>query len=113
MDKQVIQIGLELVFGPLLRDEEDENGNESTGVEIIDNDLIIQEIDKKVNDLWCSLYSKDENSPDGLHFDSRREKELAPKLLEMINQLKDRLNEINDGSFEIEDMISEHLASLI
>lgn len=113
MEKQIIQIGLELVFGPLLRDEEDEFGNESTGVKIVDDDLIIQDIDKKVNELWCSLYSKDENAPDGLHFDYEKEKELAPKLLEMIHQLVDRLNKINDGSFEIEDMITKHLESLI
>ena len=113
MNKQVIQIGLELVFGPLLKDEEDENGNESTGVKFVDDDLILQNIDKEVNELWCSLYSKDENAPDGLHFDYEKEKELAPGLLEMIQKLISRLNEINDGSFEVEDMITDHLKSLI
>lgn len=31
----------------------------------------------------------------------------------MINKLIDRLNEINDGSYEIEDMITDHLKLLI
>ena len=113
MEKIVIQIGLELAFGPLLKDEEDENGNETTGVKFVDDDEIVKSIDKETNDLWCSLYSRDPKSPDGLHFDEAKEKELAPRLLELIQRLIARLNEINDGSYEIEDMISEHLKELI
>ena len=48
-----------------------------------------------------------------MHFNEVKEKELAPQLLEMINKLINRLNEINDGSYEIEDMITDHLKSLI
>ena len=113
MEKVTIQIGLEFIFGPLLRDDEDENGNESSGSTIVDNDPIINSLDKEANELWCSLYSKDEASPDGLSFDSEKEKELAPKLLDLISKIIKRLNEINDGSFEIEDMASERLKSLI
>lgn len=113
MDKLVIQIGLEFVFGPLLKDEQDEFGNESTGSKLVDNDKLVQSLDKEINILWCSLYSEDQKSPDGLHFDKAREKELAPQLLEMINELIKRLNEINDGSFEIQDMITDYLKSLI
>ena len=73
----------------------------------------IEVIDKKINYLWCSLWSKDSNSPSGMHFNEVKEKELAPQLLEMINKLINRLNEINDGSYEIEDMITDYLKSLI
>ena len=104
MEKDIIQIGLEFVFGPLLKDEVDENGNDSTGVKFVD---------EETSDLWCSLWSNDPESPSGMHFDEIREKELAPRLLDLINKLIDRLNEINDGSYEIEDMITEHLKALI
>lgn len=113
MKKMIIQIGLEFVFGPLLKDETDENGNDSTGVKCVDVDLELQKLDKEINDLWCLLWSNDPDSPSGMRFDETKEKELAPQLLEMINKLKDRLNEINDGSYEIEDMITDHLKSLI
>ena len=73
----------------------------------------IEIIDKKINYLWCSLWSKDSNSPSGMHFNEVKEKELAPQLLKMINKLIDRLNEINNGSYEIENMIIDHLKSLI
>lgn len=113
MAKEIIQIGLELVFGPLLKDEEDENGNEITGIKIIDDDKIVQSLDREANELWCSLYSKDDSSPDGLHFDSEKEKEIAPQLLELINKLIKRLNELNDGSYEVNDMITDYLGSLL
>ena len=113
MEKDIIQIGLEFVFGPLLKDEVDENGNDSTGVKFVDDDVILQKLDKETSDLWCSLWSNDPESPSGMHFDEIREKELAPRLLDLINKLIDRLNEINDGSYEIEDMITEHLKALI
>lgn len=113
MEKVTIQIGLEFIFGPLLRDDEDENGNESSGSTIVDNDPIINSLDKEANELWCSLYSKDTTSPDGLRFDSEKGKVLAPKLLDLITKIIERLNEINDGSYGIEDRASEYLKTLI
>lgn len=46
-----------------------------------------KKIDKDINDLWCSLWPKNSNSPSGMHFDEVKEKELASQLLEMINKL--------------------------
>lgn len=113
MDKIAIYVGLELVFGPILKDNQLEDGSFSSGSKIVDNDLIVKNLDKKINELWCTLYSKDKTSNSGFRFDEVKEKELAPQLLEMINKLIDRLNKINDGSYEIEDMITDHLKSLI
>ncbi len=113
MDKNLIYVGLEFVFGPLLKDDVDENGNDSTGVKLVDDDIQLQNLDREISDIWCSLWSKDPEDSSGMHFDEEREKELAPQLLEMIKKLIDRLNEINDGSYEIEDMITDHLKLLI
>lgn len=113
MDKISIYIGLELVFGPILKNNQLEDGTFSSGSKIVDDDSILKNLDKKINELWCTLYSKDETSNSGFRFDEVKEKELAPKLLEMINKLINRLNEINDGSYEVEDMITDHLKSLI
>ncbi len=113
MDKNLIYVGLELVFGPILKDYQLEDGTFSSGSKVVDDDLVLSDLDKKINKLWCSLYSKDETSDSGFKFDEVKEKELAPQLLEMINKLIDRLNEINDGSYEVEDMITDYLKSLI
>lgn len=113
MENQVIQIGLEFIFGPIQKYEKDANGKEITGIQVIDNDEITKKLDEEIGDLWCSLWSKDDNSSSGLLFDEKREKELAPRLLEMLHELINRLNEINDGSYEIQDMITKHLKTLI
>ena len=113
MEKVIILIGLEFIFGPILKDDQLEDGSFTSGSKIVDDDPVINKLDKETNELWCSLYSKDEKSPDGLHFAAEKEKEIAPKLLDLINQIKARLAQINDGSFEVEDMISEHLLSLV
>ena len=112
-NKKIIQIGLEFVFGPLLRDEVSADGSDSTGVSLVDNDSEINNIDKQANDLWYSLWKNDSKSPSGMKFDKSGEKELAPVLLELVKKLISRLNEINDGSYIIEDMITEYLESLI
>ena len=51
----------------------------------MDNDLILKNLYKKINELWYTLYSKDKTSDSGFRFDEVKEKELAPQLLEMIN----------------------------
>lgn len=113
MKKNVVQIGLEFVFGPILKDDQLEDGTFSCGSKIVDNDEIINDLDKQANDLWISLYSNDEESPSGMKFDFDQEKEMAPKLLELITKILKRIEEINDGSIEINDMITDHLKSLI
>lgn len=113
MDKDIVYIGLEFLFGPIQKFEEDEKGNPITGIEAIDKDSTLQALDAQINKLWCSLYTKNENSTSGVDFNEIKEKDLAPQLLVLIEQLLTRLNEINDGSFEIEDMITDHLKSLI
>lgn len=113
MDKISIYVGLELVFGPILKDKQLEDKTFSSGSKIVDDDLVLGNLDMKINELWCTLYSKNEASNSGFSFDEAKEKELAPQLLEMINRLIERLNEINDGSYEVEDMITDHLKSLL
>ncbi len=112
-EKNEIYIGLDDVFGPIFKDYIDEDGNESSGSEIVDNDPIAKSLDKEIFDMWYSLFSKDPNSPTGFRFDIEGEKKLAPILLEKINKLIERLNEINDGSFEIVDMTTEYLKKII
>lgn len=101
MEKEIVYFGLKFLFGPIQKFKENEKGEIITGIETIDKDEILQKLDK------------DSNSPSGMHFDEVKEKDLAPQLLEIINKLIDRLVEINDGSYEIENMITDHLKSFI
>lgn len=46
-------------------------------------------------------------------FDAKREKEIAPELHSIVEKLIARLDEINDGSYVVEDRETPKLKSLI
>lgn len=77
----------------------------STGVIIIDNDGTIKELSQKISDMYCNYYEfESHNKPCWFNKDKFiKEKDM---LLSLLGQLKDRLNELNDGSYVIEDMIT-------
>ena len=54
-----------------------------------------------------------DDNPSGFIFDTAREKEIPPELLVLIQKLIARLEEINDGSYVIEDRASSKLKALI
>src|SRR5574344_1500056 len=113
MEKEILVLSFDFMFVPISKDYQDENGNEITKIKVVDDDEICNNLDKEINNLYLSLWIPNENEVSGYLFDEEKEQELAPKLLELIKKLIDRLNFINDGSYEIEDMISDHLKSLI
>lgn len=65
MEKEIVYLELEFLFRPIQKFKENEKGELITGIETIDKDI---------NNLWCSLWSKDSNSPSGMHFDEVKEK---------------------------------------
>lgn len=74
MGKEIVYLGLEFLFGPIQKFKENEKGEIITGIETIDKDEILQKLDKDINNLLCSLWSKDSKSPSGMHFDEVKEK---------------------------------------
>lgn len=53
------------------------------------------------------------NSHDGAcWFNKEQQKEDKPKMLELLGKLKSRLNELNDGTFEIMDLITPEYEKL-
>ena len=79
---------------------------------IITEDIALQEISKQIENLYSSYYEFNSHEQ-ACWFNQEKEKSDKDHMLELISKLYTRLNEINDGSFEIHDMISDHLRSLI
>ena len=50
-EKERLVLSLDFIFGPISKDFQDENGNEITGIKIVDNDQVCQELDKEINNL--------------------------------------------------------------
>ncbi len=116
MEKETVLILLDYYFGPIQCDWTDEEGKQITKIPVIDSDEEVQRLNKEANALWLTLFSPaefTEDNPSGFIFDSKREKEIAPELLSIVEKLIARLDEINDGSYVIEDRETSRLKSLI
>ena len=65
----------------------------------------MQSLNEQAAILFDSLYDFDVDDQPCV-FDNEGYKAAFPKMKELINQIKQRLEEINDGSFVVEDFIS-------
>lgn len=116
MEKETVLILLDYYFGPIQCDWTDEEGRQITRIPVIDSDEETQRLNKEANALWLTLFAPaeyTEDNPSGFVFDSEREKQIAPELLSMIEKLIARLEQINDGTYVVEDRETPRLKALI
>lgn len=99
---------LDFISGPLWKDIYDKENDELiTGIDVIDNDKYIQELNDKIQDMYSSYYNSEDYS-----FDFKKEKEDKNEMLALLDRLINRANELNDGSFVIEDKETERIKNL-
>lgn len=82
-----------------------------TGISLVDNDSHLQSINEEITDLYPSYY-KINCQDHSLYFDKEQEKKDKYKMLELLNKLDKRLDEINDGSFVVNDREIERVRNL-
>ena len=107
---QTIKIMLEYLQGPIWLSDV-ETGEPITDIKVIDTDPIVKELNYKCAELYNSYYEFDSHDQ-ACWFNSEKEKADKEILLDLITRLIARLNEINDGSFVIEDLETERLKQL-
>lgn len=78
---------------------------------IIEYDMELQELCNKVEDMYSSYYEFDTHDQ-ACWFNYEKEKEEKDVMLDLITSIIARLNQINDGSFIIEDLETERLKNL-
>jgi len=109
---KVIKIMLDFISGPLWKDIYDEKREELvTGVDVVDNDRYVQELNDEIQDLYSSYY-KINYKDQPVYFDKEQEKKDKDKMLDLLNQLNKRLDELNDGSFVVDDRETERVRNL-
>lgn len=109
---KTVKILLDFLAGPIWKPYYNSKTNrDSTGVDIVDNDEEIARLNDEIQDMFFSYYSFDYKGQ-ACYFDKDQERNDKNKMLELLQRLKDRLNEINDGSFTIEDMETERVKAL-
>lgn len=72
---------------------------------LISNDTILQNLNEEASILYDSFFDFDVGDKP-CFFDEEGYKATFPQMKELIEKIKQRLNEINDGSFTIEDYIT-------
>lgn len=103
---------LDFISGPIWKDIYDIKKKELvTGINVVDNDECVQKINDEIQDLYSSYYKIDYND-EPVYFDKEQEKKDKYKMLVLLEKLKKRLYEINDGSFEIDDKETERVKNL-
>ena len=108
---KTLKLELDFFVGPIVKDVFSASKNKLiTGVEVIDNDLELNELNEKASALYSSFYEFDED--EACRFNSAIAKEHLDELKELIAKIKNRLNNLNDGSFELNDMITDQLREL-
>lgn len=106
--KEII-IRLDYLQGPIQKDEFDLQRNQLvTGVEIIDNDIVLQTLDNKAEEIYSSLYGFDKYGQPCVFDEGKFEAE-KPRLLALISTILQRLETVNDGSFIIKNEEADRL----
>ena len=106
--KYKIKLMTEFIHGPVW--VYDESGLMDS-LDMVEKDSIIQKLDSEMADLYTSYYEFDSHDQ-ACWFNKEQQIKDKPKMLELLSNLKARLNEINDGSFEIEDLITPEYENL-
>ena len=78
---------------------------------LISNDLILDELNKRAMEMYSRYYEFDSNDQP-CRFNYEKEAAEKGEMLEIIGRINARLNEINDGSFIVEDLETPRLESI-
>lgn len=110
MEKDVIKIQLDFLQGPIWISDLN-TGQPLTGNDVVDNDEELRLINFEISNLYSSYYEFDSHDLP-CWFNEEQEKKDKEKMLSLLKRLNDRLEEINDGSFVVEDLETERVKKL-
>lgn len=109
MKKEVVKIMLDFCVGPIWKSQLNEDNDLVTGIEAIDKDEVLMKLNDEINSLNNSNYRLKNNSP---VYDLKIARKNKNKMIVLLNRLNLRLNEINDGSFIINDFETNRIMNL-
>ena len=103
---KTIKLELDFLVGPIVKDVFSVSQNKLiTGVDSIDNNKSINELNEKISALYSSFYDFD-SGDEPCVFDVELAKENKDQLVKLIDDLLSMLQAVNDGSFEIVNNIN-------
>ena len=107
-----IKIQLDFNNGPIWGNYYDEDTNViKTGIDLIDNNDSIQELNKEIQNKYSSYYEINSHNQ-ACWFNEEKKKNEKEEMLALLNKLIEEISSVNDGSFEIEDNETERIKKL-
>lgn len=106
---KVIVIQLGYMEGPILMS--DVTGTPTTSIYCIDSDREVTTLNLQIRSMYNAYYEVDFDG-NILRFNQEKEKSDKDILLGSLKRLVNRLNEINDGSYVVEDRESNRIMAL-
>lgn len=88
-----------------------EDGIVTDDLDLISNDAIVQDLCKQIETIYSAYYEFDSHGQ-ACWFNHEQEAADKAYMLSLISKLTSRLNEINDGSFVIEDIETARIRDL-
>ena len=82
-----------------------------TGINVIDEDKVLSELNWKCSKLYSECYNFDINNQPCV-FNKRIAKKNKKEILELLTKIKTRLEDINDGSFYVEDLATKEIEEM-
>ncbi len=106
-----VRIMNEFLHGPVwVLDEEGISAAEGS-LPLVENDTVVQELNKEAGELYDSYYEFDSHG-EACWFNEGKQTAEASHMLTLVAKLHARLDEINNGSFSVEDLETPFLSSL-
>lgn len=106
----MVKVMLDYLQGPIWKSDV-ETGRPNTGIAVVDNDEKLRKINLEISELFSSYYEFDSHDQ-ACWFNEEQEKADKQKMLDLLGKLNARLKEINDGSFEVEDVETPRVQAL-
>lgn len=101
---------LDFLEGPIWTSDPT-TGRPETGISVIDNDETLRQLNYEIQDMFCSYYEFDSHDQ-ACWFNKEQERADKEKMLDLLMRLRARLDEVNDGTFVVEDMETERVRRL-
>lgn len=96
--------------GPIWPIDYDQAHNRAiTGIEVIDQDDYLQGLNTEAQNTYNAAFDFSDYGGKPVIFNSLKARSSYSKLMAYLEAIKKRLDEINDGSFEVDDQTSEQL----
>ena len=108
--KEKVKLMFDYLQGPIWTSDI-ETGEPLTGIDIIDDDKVLPELNLRCSELYSECYEFDTNNQP-CKFNVETAKNNKKEILKLITKIKERLEKINDGSFYVEDLATKEIEEL-